>query len=70
MHNQPTPLVPSPPYGACQTLTRKLAVLEAEARAMGATVPPPPNAAVLATLMGKSGQGNSTEAGGGRGGGR
>lgn len=67
---QPLPFVPSFSFDACQPLTRKLAELEAEARAMGATVPPPPNPAVLATLMGRGGRGGGAEAGGGRGSGR
>lgn len=46
---------------------RKLADLEAEARAMGATVPPPPNPAFLAQLGG-GGRGSGAEASGGRGG--
>lgn len=50
--------------------TRKLAELEAEARAMGATVPPRPNPAVLTRLVEGAGRGSGAEASGGRVGGR
>lgn len=49
--------------------TRKLADLEAEARAMGATIPPRPNPAVLARLVEGGGRGSGADGGGGRGGG-
>ncbi|CAM9452472.1 unnamed protein product [Scytosiphon promiscuus] len=58
------------PTGEVQTQRSKLAELEAEARAMGATIPPRPNPAVLARLVEGGGRGSGAEGGGGRGGGR
>lgn len=53
----------------CACVFSKLADLEREARAMGADVPPPPNAAMLAKLM-DGGRGGGLDGAGGRGFGR